>query len=67
MDAVVQELRDKHLLVKSEGAYVVDLSEENMPPCIILKSDGATLYATRDIAAAFYRKRRMILPSVCMW
>ena len=57
MDAVVQELRDKHLLVKSEGAYVVDLSEENMPPCIILKSDGATLYATRDIAAAFYRKK----------
>lgn len=57
MDPVVDELRDKGLLTLSEGAYVVDLSEEKMPPCIILKSDGTTLYATRDLAAAFYRKK----------
>ncbi len=57
MQPVVDELREKGLLTLSEGAYVVDLSEENMPPCIILKSDGTTLYATRDLAAAFYRKK----------
>lgn len=57
MDEVVDILRDKGLLVESEGAQVVDLSEENMPPCIILKSNGATIYATRDIAAALYRHR----------
>lgn len=57
MDEVVEILRDKKLLVESEGAQVVDLSEENMPPCIILKSNGATIYATRDIAAALYRHR----------
>lgn len=57
MQPVVDELRAKHLLTLSEGAYVVDLSEDNMPPCIILKSDGTTLYATRDLAAAFYRKK----------
>lgn len=56
MDRVIRELREKHLLVESEGAQVVDLSEENMPPCLILKRDGATLYATRDLAAALYRK-----------
>ena len=43
--------------MESDGAQVVDLSDENMPPCIILKSDGATIYATRDIAAALYRHR----------
>lgn len=57
MDEVVDILRDKGLLVESEGAQVVDLSEDNMPPCIILKSNGATIYATRDIAAALYRHR----------
>lgn len=57
MDEVVEILRDKGLLTESEGAMVVDLSEENIPPCIILKSDGATIYATRDIAAALYRHR----------
>ncbi len=56
MDSVVQELRDKGLLVESQGAQVVDLSEDNMPPCLILKSDGATIYATRDLAAAIYRQ-----------
>lgn len=57
MDEVVEILRDKGLLVESEGAQVVDLSELNIPPCIVLKSDGATIYATRDIAAALYRHR----------
>ena len=57
MDEVVDLLRQSGLLVESEGAQVVDLSDMNMPPCIILKSDGATIYATRDIAAALYRHR----------
>ncbi|MBE5816960.1 MAG: arginine--tRNA ligase [Clostridiales bacterium] len=57
MDAVVEELRSKNLLTLSEGAYIVDLENEKMPPCIILKSDGSTLYATRDITAAIYRKK----------
>ena len=56
MEPVVQELRDKGLLTESQGAQVVDLSEDNMPPCLILKSDGATIYATRDLAAAVYRQ-----------
>lgn len=53
---VVDELKEKGLLTKSEGASVVDLSEDDMPPCIILRSDGASLYHTRDLAAALYRK-----------
>jgi arginyl-tRNA synthetase len=53
---VVEELRAKNLLVESEGALVVNLDEYNLPPCMIVKSDGATLYSTRDIAAALYRK-----------
>ncbi len=56
MEPVIQELRDKNLLTQSEGAWVVDLSEDKMPPCLILKKDGATLYATRDLAAAKYRQ-----------
>ncbi len=56
MDRVIDELREKNLLTISEGATVVDLEAEKMPPCIILRSDGATLYATRDLAAALYRK-----------
>ena len=56
MQPVVDELRAEGLLVESEGAQVVDLSAYDMPPCIILRSDGASLYATRDIAAACYRK-----------
>ena len=56
MEPVVAELKEKGLLVESEGAQIVDLSAFDMPPCIILRSDGASLYATRDIAAAIYRK-----------
>lgn len=55
MDAVVKELRDRGLLVKDEGAEVVDLSEYGMPPCLILKSDGTSIYPTRDLASAEYR------------
>lgn len=57
MQEVVDILSEKKLLTESEGAMVVNLEDENMPPCIILKSDGATIYATRDIAAALYRHR----------
>lgn len=57
MDEVVKLLDEAGILVDSEGAKVVDLSDMNIPPCIILKSDGATIYATRDIAAALYRHR----------
>lgn len=56
MDAVVDEIREKGLMKMSDGASIVDLEEYGMPPCLILKSDGSTLYATRDIAAAVYRK-----------
>ena len=56
MQPVVDELREKGLLVESRGAQGVDLEAYGMPPCIILKSDGSSLYATRDMAAAIYRK-----------
>ena len=56
MPAQVQKLRDMELLKIDDGASIVDLSEYNMPPCLILKRDGSTLYPTRDIAAAVYRK-----------
>ncbi len=56
MGVVVDELKDKNLIKISDGASIVDLDEYGMPPCLILKSDGSTLYATRDIAAAIYRK-----------
>lgn len=52
MPAIVEELRQKELLKLDAGASIVDLSEWNMPPALILKSDGTTLYPTRDIAAA---------------
>ena len=56
MPAQVQKLRDAGLLKIDDGASIVDLSDYNMPPCLILKRDGSTLYPTRDIAAAVYRK-----------
>ncbi len=57
IDDVVKEIESKGLLENSLGARVVKLDDYNMPPCIIMKSDGATMYATRDIAAAIYRKK----------
>lgn len=56
MPAQVQKLRDMGLLKIDDGASIVDLSAYGMPPCLILKRDGSTLYPTRDIAAAVYRK-----------
>ncbi len=56
MAPVVDELKEKGLIKISDGAAIVELEEYGMPPCLILKSDGSTLYATRDIAAAVYRK-----------
>ncbi|MFF2448790.1 arginine--tRNA ligase [Neobacillus sp. NPDC058068] len=56
MDRVVRLLEEQQLLVESDQAQVVELTEEQLPPCLIKKSDGATLYATRDLAAALYRK-----------
>jgi len=55
MDAVAKSLADCGLLEESEGAQIVDLKAYKMPPCLILRSDGGTLYPTRDIAAAIYR------------
>ena len=57
MGPVIDELREKGLLKESEGAQIVDLEPYGMPPCLILRSDGASLYATRDLAAAIYRKK----------
>lgn len=57
MPAVVDELREKHLLEIDDGASIVNLEKYNMPPCLILKKDGTTLYPARDIAAAIYRKK----------
>ncbi len=57
MDKPLQMLRDKGLITESQGAQIVDLSEYGMPPCLLVKSDGSSLYATRDIAAAIWRKR----------
>ena len=56
MQPVIDELRADNLLKESEGAQIVDLEKYGMPPCLILRSDGASLYATRDLAAAIYRK-----------
>ena len=57
MGPVIEELQQKGLLKESDGAMVVDLEEYKMPPCLIMKRDGATLYATRDLAAAMWRKK----------
>lgn len=53
---VVSRLTDANLLKESEGAQIVDLEEYNMAPCLIMKKDGSSIYATRDLAAIFYRK-----------
>ncbi len=56
MDRVIDIMNEKGILQESQGAQIVDLSDYNMPPAIIRKKDGSTLYITRDIAAALYRK-----------
>ncbi|MCD7906041.1 MAG: arginine--tRNA ligase [Clostridiales bacterium] len=57
MTAVVEEIKSKGILEESDGAQVVNLDEYKMPPCLILRRDGGTLYPTRDITAALYRKK----------
>ncbi|MEC0183301.1 arginine--tRNA ligase [Paenibacillus peoriae] len=59
MQAVVAQLRAKELLEESDGALVVRLEEEELPPCLILKKDGTTIYPTRDLATAIYRHEVM--------
>ena len=56
MDTVIEQIKEKGLLIESQGTNVVDLEEFNMPPALITKNDGSTLYMTRDLAAAIYRK-----------
>ena len=56
MDKVIDIIKDKGLLQESQGTNIVDLEEYNMPPALITKNDGSTLYMTRDLAAALYRK-----------
>lgn len=56
MPAIIKELEDKNLLVESQGAMVVDLSDYKLEPALIKKSDGTSLYITRDLATAMYRK-----------
>jgi arginyl-tRNA synthetase len=65
MPALIDELKAKGLLEVSEGAEVVKLDEAGLPPCLIRKQDGASLYATRDLAAAIYRHER--LGACCGW
>ncbi len=55
MDRVVDMLEEKNLLIVDEGATIVDLTSSDLPPALIKKSDGATLYITRDVAAILYR------------
>ena len=57
MAPVIEKLEALNLITVSDGAKIVDLKEWGMSPCLLVKADGATLYATRDLAAAFYRKR----------
>ncbi len=60
MSDVIDRLKKANLLQQSEGAQVVFFDEkEKMPPCLIQKSDGASIYATRDLAAAIYRHEKM--------
>ena len=55
--AIIEELKEKNLLVESEGAYIIDLSDYDLPPSIIIKSNGSSAYITRDIATAINRKK----------
>ena len=57
MDEPVRILREKNLLVKSQGAEIVDLEKYNLPPLMVIKSNGTSTYITRDLATAMYRKK----------
>lgn len=56
--ALVEKLKDLGILVESQGAKVIDLKKYNMPPCLITKSDGGSIYHSRDLAAILYRKEQ---------
>ena len=56
--ALVEKLKEMELLVESQGAQVIDLDKYDMPPCLITKSDGGSIYHSRDIAAILYRKEK---------
>ncbi len=56
--ALAESLKEKGLLIESQGANVIDLSEHDMPPCMITKKDGSSIYHSRDIAALLYRKEK---------
>lgn len=56
LPAVLERMREREILKLDDGATIIDLERYGMPPCLVLKSDGSTLYAARDIAAAIYRK-----------
>jgi len=58
LDETVRQVEEKGLATMSEGALIVSLDEEGLPPCLLRKQDGATLYATRDLCAAIYRHRK---------
>lgn len=64
IDAVVRRLRELSLLEESDGAQVVRLEENQLPPCLILKNDGSTIYAVRDLATALYRKETLHADSI---
>ncbi len=55
MQPIIDTIKEKNLAVFSDGALIVNLEKYNMPPCLLVKADGASLYATRDLAAAKYR------------
>ncbi|WP_308652950.1 arginine--tRNA ligase [uncultured Anaerococcus sp.] len=57
MPSILEELKEKKLLVESDGAQIIDLSEFDLPPSIIIKSNGSSAYITRDIATAINRKK----------
>ncbi len=57
MPSALEEMKQKGIVEESEGALIVDLEEYDMPPALIMKKDGSTLYTTRDVAAALYRKK----------
>ena len=56
LPGIIKEIRDKNLLEESEGAEIINLDKYDLPPAIVVKSDGTSIYLTRDIAAAKYRE-----------
>lgn len=57
MPAIIEELKEKNMLIEDEGAWIIPLDDEDMPPAIVIKSNGSSTYIARDIATANYRKK----------